>query len=373
MMRRLAADLNQMSAIPVPVEVLEYLRRNEKIQAIKVLRELRGLSLVDAKNQVEAWLTMPEALIEAPVAIEPVPAPELDPSETLPLEVLVLLANGEKIQAVKALRETTGLGLAAALAQIDARLASPVPLPGSPAATHVAASAYVAGSLSATVQDCLRRGLKIEAIKQLRNETGLGLKEAKDLVEAWQDTPPPPPQPTLPQLIPGTVLAALRKGEKLRAVQAWTVQLGGSLQQAQQAIDQVLLKDPHLQQQYLRAIGLDTVVRVSFQDALMFASGNVSPAANRCVVWCRVPANWLKQGGLDEAALEEVFELIYGQEWRRGSSDGSRYLVSDVRFEIPPDDGSSPWLAPLGALRERHWYAHAMADGGLAKRSREQF
>jgi hypothetical protein len=38
-------------------------------------------------------------------------------------------------------------------------------------------------SLPAEVVDALRRGNKIEAIKLLRNATGLGLKEAKDAVE----------------------------------------------------------------------------------------------------------------------------------------------------------------------------------------------
>ena len=41
----------------------------------------------------------------------------------------------------------------------------------------------VANSLSATVIDLVRRGKKIEAIKVYRDQTGVGLKEAKDAVE----------------------------------------------------------------------------------------------------------------------------------------------------------------------------------------------
>jgi hypothetical protein len=41
-------------------------------------------------------------------------------------------------------------------------------------------------SLPADVLDALRRGNKIEAIKRMRDQTGLGLKEAKDAVEAYQ-------------------------------------------------------------------------------------------------------------------------------------------------------------------------------------------
>jgi ribosomal protein L7/L12 len=40
------------------------------------------------------------------------------------------------------------------------------------------------GMSTAEIQDLLRRGNKIEAIKLYREQTGLGLKEAKDAVEA---------------------------------------------------------------------------------------------------------------------------------------------------------------------------------------------
>ena len=51
--------------------------------------------------------------------------------------------------------------------------------------------------LSPEVFQLLAQGRKIEAIKLIREETGLGLAEAKELVEAISghhapDTPPPP-------------------------------------------------------------------------------------------------------------------------------------------------------------------------------------
>jgi len=42
--------------------------------------------------------------------------------------------------------------------------------------------------ISTTVQAYARNNRKIEAIKQLRTDSGLGLKEAKDAVEAWMHT-----------------------------------------------------------------------------------------------------------------------------------------------------------------------------------------
>ena len=51
--------------------------------------------------------------------------------------------------------------------------------------TEDAASALA----DSVVQAALDRGNKIEAIKRVRQLTGLGLKEAKDLVEAYQRNP----------------------------------------------------------------------------------------------------------------------------------------------------------------------------------------
>lgn len=45
-------------------------------------------------------------------------------------------------------------------------------------------------TLSARAEAALRNGNKIEAIKIIREELGLGLKEAKDLVDAYEAADP---------------------------------------------------------------------------------------------------------------------------------------------------------------------------------------
>lgn len=45
-------------------------------------------------------------------------------------------------------------------------------------------------AISEPVQALIRQGNLIAAIKQLREETGLGLKEAKDAIEAWRRANP---------------------------------------------------------------------------------------------------------------------------------------------------------------------------------------
>lgn len=47
-------------------------------------------------------------------------------------------------------------------------------------------TATVPEHLRPAIEDALRRGRKIEAIRRLREATGLGLKESKEYIEAMQ-------------------------------------------------------------------------------------------------------------------------------------------------------------------------------------------
>jgi len=95
--------------------------------------------------------------------------------EPLPDDVLDALRQGRKIEAIKRLREATGLGLAEAKARVEAH---------EDAGPRMArAMAQPPKELPPQVLQALRAGSKIEAIKRLREATGLGLKEAKDVVE----------------------------------------------------------------------------------------------------------------------------------------------------------------------------------------------
>ena len=96
-------------------------------------------------------------------------------SNPLPANVLAALQAGNKIEAIKLLREATGLGLKEskdAIDEYDGRNPS-----------HAVTASSVS-PLPEPVAEALRRGNKVEAIKLLREKTGLGLKEAKDWVDA---------------------------------------------------------------------------------------------------------------------------------------------------------------------------------------------
>ena len=98
------------------------------------------------------------------------PDPELDAA------VAQLLAEGRKLEAIRRVRVATGMGLAEAKAYVER------PRAGHATPEHrVTASAP--GDLDAELRVLVARGRTIEAIKRVREATGVGLKEAKDYVD----------------------------------------------------------------------------------------------------------------------------------------------------------------------------------------------
>ncbi|MEZ5300995.1 MAG: ribosomal protein L7/L12 [Verrucomicrobiales bacterium] len=96
-------------------------------------------------------------------------------------QIAQLIRQGKKIEAIKLLRETTGLDLQRAKEEVErlqAALDSGMVSPENPEAE----------ALPPEVEALLRQGKKIEAIKRLREATGMGLKEAKERVESVSGT-----------------------------------------------------------------------------------------------------------------------------------------------------------------------------------------
>lgn len=93
-------------------------------------------------------------------------------------EIADLIRQGRKLEAIKLLRETTGIGLKEAHDEID-RLTAALGSEEPPPPAHRSST-----GLSNEVAALAQQGKKIEAIKLHRERTGLGLKEARDQVEA---------------------------------------------------------------------------------------------------------------------------------------------------------------------------------------------
>jgi ribosomal protein L7/L12 len=101
----------------------------------------------------------------------------------LPDNVTAALRAGHKIDAIKLLREATGLGLKEAKELIDQH-ATGLPMQETPAAKPRTVGALL--TLPFQVAAALRSGNKIEAIRLMREKAGLGLEQAKTAVDAFE-------------------------------------------------------------------------------------------------------------------------------------------------------------------------------------------
>lgn len=111
-----------------------------------------------------------EAVVEAPKAEKAKPTAELSGDAKKIMDLVKTLPVLELSTLVKALEEEFGVSAAA-----------PMMMAGAPAA---AGAEEEAGSSKKTVMLTAAGGQKIAVIKAVREITGLGLKEAKDLVDA---------------------------------------------------------------------------------------------------------------------------------------------------------------------------------------------
>ena len=156
-------------------ELRRLVARGQKIEAIKRVRELTGLGLKEARDYVE--LLPHVATVGSEPAIE-LPANERE----LEREARALLASGDTIGAVKRVRELTGWGLKQCREYVQSLAPT---LPGS-APPIGGPSPLSDPATDPDVQVQLARGNKIQAIKRVRELTGWGLKEAKDYVDGLE-------------------------------------------------------------------------------------------------------------------------------------------------------------------------------------------
>ncbi len=102
-----------------------------------------------------------------------------------------LVSAGKKIDAIKLVREQTDLGLKEAKDAVDA-----IERGEAPDLTPRAAASSSASQVDLdAINELLLQNKKIDAIKLYREQTGVGLKEAKDAIEAIEATGSPPPSP----------------------------------------------------------------------------------------------------------------------------------------------------------------------------------
>jgi ribosomal protein L7/L12 len=129
---------------------------------------------IDRCQNCGAWLEQ-----TVPATSGDQPAESSSPPDDFESQIMSLVQQGQMIAAIKLYREHTGIGLAEAKSAVEALAAGqPIEL------RNPEADGIPSDSLEGRVLALVRARRKIEAIKLYREQTGLGLKEAKDAVEA---------------------------------------------------------------------------------------------------------------------------------------------------------------------------------------------
>lgn len=150
------------------------------IVALFISARKRNVEVVSLQPPELDGPAVPQRLAASKQAVRAAPPPLPVARENLDAAIQSALRAGNKIEAIKRYREKTGLGLKEAKDAIDAMAAGAPP-------PRAAPPSPAAGNLDAAIDAALRADQLIQAIKLYREKTGLGLAEAKRAVEARRD------------------------------------------------------------------------------------------------------------------------------------------------------------------------------------------
>lgn len=80
----------------------------------------------------------------------------------------------------------------------------------------------------------------------------------------------------------------------------------------------------------------------------------------------KVPLDWIENGQLTASTLEKFYGFLYGENWRSGNEDGSRYMPLKATVTFIGDDGMDEWFV------KNHCYL-ANFDGTISTISPKDF
>lgn len=237
---------------PSPLgQLVEILRKGNKIEAIKLYREKTGLGLKEAKDAIEAYMANSSAPLASPFGAgetATTPAAPTPQHEDVRQRVATLLAEGNYIEAIKFYREKTGLGLKEAKDAVDAARAGQ-PLPLNFIAAPIEQPTYHGRDPEQELLSLIQSHNLIGAIKLYREQTGLGLADSKAAVEAiargekkpplFSLTPTPAPKPASDPnaAFRQELLATLKSDGVISAIQQYRAKTGVSLKEGKDFID----------------------------------------------------------------------------------------------------------------------------------------
>ena len=151
-----------------------------KLQEAKKALEARAATLAGRASATPAGAARKSVPVErAPTQAAPLKSA---PIKVAPIEIQVkgLIEQGKKIEAIRLVRVTSSLSLEAAKDSVDAIEQHGRPTLGE---MGMMSTIRLTQELGKQVRQLVARGEKIEAIRLVRDQTGLDLREAKELVE----------------------------------------------------------------------------------------------------------------------------------------------------------------------------------------------
>ncbi|WP_182286956.1 ribosomal protein L7/L12 [Comamonas testosteroni] len=171
----------------IPPEILMHWQNGHKIEAIKQLREQGRLGLKEAKDLLEAS--------DEPDFVQHGAAEQTQAMQQLREQLEKLGMKDATLLLEQLNRDDTAPGssfssIKTTTTTVNGKTATRVTVSGDHAETIEALMSganAVPSETRAEVEDAMARGNKIEAIKLLRDATGLGLAQAKDHIDAAMD------------------------------------------------------------------------------------------------------------------------------------------------------------------------------------------
>ncbi|MEF8688123.1 UNVERIFIED_CONTAM: ribosomal protein L7/L12 [Comamonas sp. A-3] len=171
----------------IPAEILKHWQSGHKIEAIKQLREQSGLGLKEAKDLLEA--SDEPDFVQHGAAEQTQAIQQLrEQLEKLSMKDATLLLD--QLNRDDAASNSSFSSIKTTTTTVNGKTTTSVTVSGDHAEAIEAllsGANAVPAETRAEVEDAMARGNKIEAIKLLREATGLGLAQAKEHIDAAMD------------------------------------------------------------------------------------------------------------------------------------------------------------------------------------------
>lgn len=180
-----------------------------------------------------------------------------------PAEVKAHAGSGDKIRAIKVYRTGTNVGLKEAKDAVEGialkgclEIPGYCSVPAAPTGLAPTLSQEDSSHLEQKLSDLIKKNMLIAAIKYYREKSGVGLKEAKETVEALRDGKPvklqvkwseiefpAPRSQSADKNAEAELLHAIKQGHKVLAVKLYREQTGLGLKASLDAVEAIMRGD----------------------------------------------------------------------------------------------------------------------------------